>query len=265
MLGEDGFRVAQHRLGLGRIQRPTRAGLESRGGRSTWCASGCYRSADGVVLGEKQTVQSRIGPANRRWAADEQRRRVSEMELDSDAIAEQVRWLVDREQIRDVLCRYVRGVDRVEPELIRSAYHEDSADEHGFVVVSGSQFADQRWRSSPLRGPSNHLLGEPFITLDGDAAYVETYFIAHQQHGRPMSEVITDPDRTDADGSHVSLFVGRYLDRFERRDGQWRISHRKVVMDLAEESTDRPVHPLADSFIRSERYPDDEIYHHLRP
>ena len=27
--------------------------------------------------------------------------------------------------------------------------------------------------------------------------------------------------------------LGRYLDRFERRNGQWRIAHRLVVVDLA--------------------------------
>ncbi|GAA1545366.1 nuclear transport factor 2 family protein [Nocardioides humi] len=178
---------------------------------------------------------------------------------------DRLRWLVDRELIRDALARYARGVDRVDPELIRSVYHPDSSDEHGFVVVSGDEFADQEWRSSALRGPSHHLLGEPLIEITGDFAAVETYFIAHQRHGRPLQEVLAAPEREDADGDHVSLFVGRYLDRFERRDGEWRIAHRKVVMDLAEESSERPVHPLAGSFHQSARFPDDEAYHHLVP
>jgi hypothetical protein len=182
-----------------------------------------------------------------------------------EGLAAQVQWLVDREQIRDVLGRYARGIDRVDPELTRSVYHPDGQDEHGFLTVSGYEFADQAWRSSPLRGPSHHLVGEPYIVVDGDLALVESYFIAHQRNGIPYAELVSGSDSTAATGDYVSLFVGRYLDRFERRDGAWRIAHRKVVMELAEEYDEASPHPIREQFIPGGRYPDDPAYHHLSP
>ena len=39
--------------------------------------------------------------------------------------------LIDREQIRDVIYRYARGVDRRDYELVRSCYHPNATDDHG--------------------------------------------------------------------------------------------------------------------------------------
>lgn len=46
-------------------------------------------------------------------------------------IAEQVRELVAEIQIRQAMCRYARGVDRMNPDLIRSAFHKGGWDDHG--------------------------------------------------------------------------------------------------------------------------------------
>jgi hypothetical protein len=39
--------------------------------------------------------------------------------------------LVAREEIRDVLFRYTRGIDRLDLDLVRSCYHADAHDNHG--------------------------------------------------------------------------------------------------------------------------------------
>jgi hypothetical protein len=64
-----------------------------------------------------------------------------------------------------------------------------------------------------------HHLTNQTIALDGpDRAGVESYFIAWQGFAR--------------DGQMgVVQAIGRYLDRFERRDGDWRIAHRVVVVE----------------------------------
>jgi hypothetical protein len=31
------------------------------------------------------------------------------------------------------------------------------------------------------------------------------------------------------DGGRINVWLGRYLDRYEQRDGEWRISHRTCV------------------------------------
>jgi len=65
-------------------------------------------------------------------------------------------------------------------------------------------------------GNSFHLITAPVVELDGDTAYGETYFISYA--------TVTDRDKpaTRSRG-------GRYLDRFERRDGEWKIARRLLV------------------------------------
>ena len=127
--------------------------------------------------------------------------------------------LLDREEIRDVLLRYCRGVDRCDEELVRSVYHEDATDDHGTFKGSGHEFASvvvpmlrAQWRSTV------HALHNVSIDLDGDAAFVESGFVATHRS-------LTDQDPTDF------VFGGRYIDRFECRDGVWKIASRLVVHD----------------------------------
>jgi hypothetical protein len=138
-----------------------------------------------------------------------------------DDLAATVRELADREQIRDVLARYVRGIDRLDEDLIRSAYHPDAHDDHG--PFSGGREEFIAWIVPFLRAEyttSSHHLTTQHIALDGDVATVETYAIVLQDRER-------DGLRTQ------SVAQSRYCDRMERRDGRWAIAHRVVVTDSA--------------------------------
>ena len=67
-------------------------------------------------------------------------------------------------------------------------------------------------------GPMQHLLGTSFIDFEGDIAYVETYIWTFL--------------RVQADGRDLDTFTGgRLIDRFERRDGAWKIAHRRTIFD----------------------------------
>ena len=63
-----------------------------------------------------------------------------------------------------------------------------------------------------------HMLGQSTIRLDGDRASAETYFFAVVRGG-------------EREPTHVDQIAGRYIDRFARRDGRWRISERTCVCD----------------------------------
>ena len=97
---------------------------------------------------------------------------------DPDALEE----LMAKQQIRDAMARYARGIDRRDEALVRSVYHEDSMDSHGFgmdapgwglaamVRRDGNGFPDE-WTST------THLLGQHYIEVDGNiAASSEVYF-----------------------------------------------------------------------------------------
>jgi hypothetical protein len=67
---------------------------------------------------------------------------------------------------------------------------------------------------------TQHVVGPPRIELEGDVAHCETYCTAHH---------VTPAD--DPAGERDSVMGLRYLDRFERRGGLWRIARRTCVWD----------------------------------
>lgn len=162
-----------------------------------------------------------------------------------------VEWIVAREQIRDVLLRYCRGVDRCDLELLRSVYHPDAVDDHGSFKGNGWEFAEMIV-TSKLSGAllSIHHVGNMLIEVDpgAETASAETYFVA-------ANRLVAAPDR-------LQVFVGRYVDRLTCRDGEWRIAQRTVVHDVSGDV------PFADAgidmdlsvFAQGARFPDDPVY-----
>lgn len=126
--------------------------------------------------------------------------------------------LLDKEEIRQAMYAYARGTDRCHRELIVDAYHEDAWDDHGNFRGGRELVADTIVGRGATAPTSMHHLGNMLIELLGDVANVETYFMA--------SQVLERDGR-----SFTRMRAGRYLDRFERRDGQWRIARRQVVDD----------------------------------
>ena len=126
----------------------------------------------------------------------------------------------DRAEIYDVLVRYCRGVDRRDPEMIRSTYHADAWDDHGtyqgdldgfIAFVEAEVYA--RFRTTM------HKLGQALIEIDGDTARAETYAVCHH---------VSAEDGLDTTDSVMGI---RYLDRFERRGGEWRIARRQLLWE----------------------------------
>lgn len=135
--------------------------------------------------------------------------------------------LLDRQAIHDCLVRYSRGVDRLDRDLLLSVYHPDAVDDHGMFVGGREAFAD--WvipMHTSMHLSQQHVLMNHSCDLDGATAHTETYymFVGMNRQGPP-----------------VSISGGRYVDRFEKRDGRWAIAHRICVRDWI--LTDEPVDP----------------------
>ncbi|HEX3610242.1 MAG TPA: nuclear transport factor 2 family protein [Sporichthyaceae bacterium] len=122
-------------------------------------------------------------------------------------------------EITAALHAYCRGIDRMDADLIRSAYHVDGTDEHG-DHFRGSVADYVGWVLEVLRtrfSSTMHTLSNITIEVDGDRAGVESYVVAHH---------------VTADGSALRVFGARYLDRFEHRpEAGWRIAHRTLVSE----------------------------------
>ena len=131
--------------------------------------------------------------------------------------------LQDKETIRDCLYRYCRGIDRADEEALRSAYWPDGRDCHGAYRGSASGFIDQALPRLRSGGRGVHQVSNILIELHGNRAAVESSFLALQSNA--------------ATPTQETFLCGRYLDRFEKRDGEWRIADRTVVYDWIEERT----------------------------
>jgi ketosteroid isomerase-like protein len=141
--------------------------------------------------------------------------------------------LIDKDQIRDAICRYARGVDRGDWALVRSGYHPDAYDAHGDYRGGIDGFIE--WLDQRFAGVDNstHFLGQSLIEFKGpDLALVETYFVSRRLVP-PTGALAAAAGESDAMAREA---WGRYVDRFERRQGEWRVAHRTVVLEASSSS-----------------------------
>ncbi|MGK2287116.1 nuclear transport factor 2 family protein [Pedomonas sp. V897] len=145
----------------------------------------------------------------------------------------EVRDLAARRDIYNVACVYMRGQDRLLPELHRSAFHDDAYVDCGLYAGSADGFVEFAQGFLGELKSSHHLIGQVHIDVQGDVADGEVYFIAYH--------------RIVENGEDKDLIVaGRYVDRYEKRDGVWKIARRREIVDWAR--TD----PASDSFLREQ-------------
>jgi len=148
--------------------------------------------------------------------------------MQGDDTAAKLQRLIDRAEIYDCMCRYVRGVDRGDADLMRSAYHADAYDDH--VDYKGDVEGFIKWldgRFAPFVNSMHHI-GNCYIEFAGsDVAFVETQY-ASRRLRKPSEDEARNLGPNDM---LMRQSWGRYLDRFERRGGEWRVAKRVVIVD----------------------------------
>ena len=130
-----------------------------------------------------------------------------------------LRHLLDRVAIEDCLHRYCHAVDRCDADLLRTVYWPDGTDDHGFWAGNAMDFVDFCIPILKSRGQTLHAISNIMMRIEGDEARVQCYYDA-------IERVIGKEG-----GANDVTFLGRYLDVFERRGGEWKIGRRKVVID----------------------------------
>jgi len=143
-----------------------------------------------------------------------------------DETQRKIGYLLDRQAIRDVVTDYCRGIDRFDRDLVLSVYHPDAMDDHSVFVGGAEAF----WDFVRTMHGDHHHLTQHYVTnfvceIDGAVAHAETYFLyaALNKEGAPFS-----------------LHGGRYIDRLEKRDGQWAIAERLMIPEWAAPAVNTP-------------------------
>jgi hypothetical protein len=130
--------------------------------------------------------------------------------------------LLDRQKVHDCLLRFCRGMDRFDRDLYLSAFWPDAEIAAGPYVgdVPGCwDWAMPMHRDGQVL--THHLLLNHHCEVEGEVAHSECYyqFVARNH---PWEE---------GGGETVMLAGGRYIDRLERRNGEWRIALRTNVIE----------------------------------
>lgn len=127
--------------------------------------------------------------------------------------------MLAKQDCQDLVYRFARGLDRRDEATLRSVFHPDGTDDHGYFKGTGSEFVE--W-VLPLLGTmerTQHLIGNVLVEVRGDDAVSESYFLASH-------------DLTGADGEPARMTAaGRYLDQFRKHEGEWKLLHRQAIYD----------------------------------
>ncbi|MFC4595747.1 nuclear transport factor 2 family protein [Sphingobium tyrosinilyticum] len=147
-----------------------------------------------------------------------------------DRMEQAIADLLAKQEITETIYRIARGIDRGQVALYADAFHPDGQDFHGFLNGPVKKVLDNLANTKLIF--TQHMIGNVLVELDGEVAQAESYFTSFHQ-GR-------DPDGTMID----ETLRGRYLDRFERRDGgPWKIARRVVLWDWTK------VEPSGDTWV----------------
>lgn len=136
--------------------------------------------------------------------------------------------LAARSAIGEVIARYCHLLDRRQWGRMTECFHPEATCRFATIVAEWSEFIGlARAGIDPLR-ISHHQIGQMMIRVTGDEATGETYFTSCN---RVAADTLPDAMFPGTGTEYEAVIAGRYIDRFERRDGDWRIADRAVVTD----------------------------------
>lgn len=143
---------------------------------------------------------------------------------------------IDRLECTEIIYRIARAIDRCDADLLVAQFHPDATDDHGLFAGSAADFVAWVMPMLATMERTQHVIGQVLIEVDGDRAAGESYFTAY--HAIPAG-----------DAGQFMVVGGRYLDRFERRGGVWKMAHRTATYDWNSTA------PLTDTFDRTTHGP----------
>lgn len=150
------------------------------------------------------------------------------------ALESSVRTIADDRAILANELRYTRGLDRHDEKLIDAAYWPDAIVTYGRVIKLDELGP---WANDLHAGRAAHQHHVTAINLDidGSTAHEEGYilFSADTQRDTSFDTQGTPSPGRVLKGTKATLGSGRYMNRYERRDGEWKMVVHEYVNDLS--------------------------------
>ena len=153
--------------------------------------------------------------------------------------------LLEKQAISEQLYVYCRAIDRMDKELLRGVFVADLVAQYSpdHVARSVDELIDWLWRHHLTFHGHSHQIANILIELGDGTATSEAYL-----HARLLRRLT---------GGRLELYtvMGRHLDRWQKRDGVWRIAHRRFLTDFFDIRETADLLPEGASF--AARDPDD--------
>ncbi len=138
--------------------------------------------------------------------------------------------LLDKQAIQELIARYSRTLDWVDDAGQADCYWPDAAIDYGFFKGTAADFVPVVMAVERSTGRRWHLLSSLTVKLtSATTAEGECYGIA-----------LGFRREDEAEPYRGNMYGGRYLDQYEKRDGEWRISSRRYIMDWTMAMPDQP-------------------------
>lgn len=170
-----------------------------------------------------------------------------------DQLTDGIDRLSAQAAIQDCLYRYCHAVDRRRWSLMESVFHDDAMAQVSVLPRSHwREFVEQGAALLEYVGTTHHQLGNIKIAFGDDSADVESYICSF--HHVPADA----PSRGPFGGTgnaYDAILSGRYIDRFENRNGEWRIAEHSSISDL------RQYRPLDTDAVQQAAVPDTNSIH----
>ncbi|MBM4220093.1 MAG: nuclear transport factor 2 family protein [Gammaproteobacteria bacterium] len=137
------------------------------------------------------------------------------------ALDPRLQELLDKQALQELVHAYCNAADRHDHAKMRALYHEDAIDDHGhFAKGPAMEFIDKLPEIQKAMDILHHNVTTTNFKLDGDRAEGEVYILAFHKV-------------KDGGAGYDVLIGGRYFDKYEKRAGVWKFSHRAIVADWA--------------------------------
>lgn len=136
------------------------------------------------------------------------------------ATEQQMHELLAKQACSELSARYSRGLDRLDRDSLLSVFFEDAWCEYGFYNGPPAPFIDFALSALADHSANHHMVGQILIDVEGDEAFGEVYFNAY--HKVPAEAGFQD-----------MIIAGRYIDRYECREGLWKIAYRSERNDFS--------------------------------
>jgi ketosteroid isomerase-like protein len=153
----------------------------------------------------------------------------------------------EEQRVREILARYVRATDRRDGKTQGSLFTDDAVvqifiktgpdayEPLGEPLIGGAgvQYAVENYMAPHPEGGSSHdTTSDHVIEVDGDRAHMNAQFVVFEVRATSRPAGGWPEDAFGAQGTVRPIESGYYDTDLRRVDGEWKIVHHRVLMDM---------------------------------